>query len=143
MSIEEHLVTCGSITFISTKRKNRPNGLKKPYEYVLSREKTKEFYEKLQRYIGNLNTETEKFQCSGITKKSLTLGIRLDLFLLGYKHGLCRTPEGVSEEHWKTACKDIQAIYFEYLGEDARIYDEPYTVNDKFQARHETYIAYE
>ena len=68
-------------------------------------------------------------------------GIRLNLFLLGYKFGYCGDPdEGISRKDWQQITKKVQEIYFKYLGKDARIYAEKYTVEDKFQARHETYI---
>lgn len=145
MSIKEHLVdvpsNVGIITVIDTSRKNRPKGLRKPYEYILSTQDGKKLYDEL-----NVLLDTQKSLCqfASVSKKSLSLGVRLDVFVLAYTPGLCGKHDecGLTRIQWKELCKGIQEILFKYLGKDARIYADRYTKKDKFQARIEIYIAY-
>jgi hypothetical protein len=145
MSIQEHLVdvpsNVGTITIIDTSRKNRPEGLRKPYEYILSTQDGKTLYDELNVL---LNTQKNICQFAAVTKKSLSLGMRLDVFVLAYTPGLCGEHDecGLTRIQWKELCKGIQEILFKYLGKDARIYADRYTKKDKFQARIEIYIAY-
>lgn len=146
MSIKEHLVdvptNVGIVTFIDTSRKNRPKGLRKPYEYVVSIEDGKKLYDELKAL---LKPQEQACQCAGVNRKALSRGVRLEVFVLGYTPGLCGPNDdrtGLQKAQWQTLCKDVQNILFKYLGKDARIYADRYSKKDKFQARIEAYIAY-
>lgn len=131
----------GNVEYIGVYRQNRPKGLRKPYEYILGTKDCKALLEEL-KFLKAYEKE-DKFQFSGVTKKSVSKGIRFDLFLLAYKKGLCGVEkEGTSEAEWNEVCEKVQQILFKYLGEDALMYAEPYSDDDKFQARFETYIMY-
>lgn len=145
MSIKEHLINIptnvGTITIINTSRKNRPKGLKKPYEYVISIKDGKNLYDELNEL---LKPYQKICQCASVYKKSLSIGIKLNVFVLAYAIGLCGKNDecGLNKKQWNELYKNIQNIIFKYLGKDARIYADRYTKKDKFQARIETYIAY-
>lgn len=138
--IHEVPTNIGTVTFIQTIRKNRPQGLKKPYEYILPVKQAKALYDELNDYLKlKIN-----YQCAGISRKNITKGIRFNLFLLGYTEGLCGrgSKVNVTEIDWLETCKHIQMILIKYLGKDATIYADRYCTTDKFQCRFETYIAY-
>lgn len=144
MSIKEHLVdvqtNIGVITYIETTRKNRPAGLKKPYEYILTKKQFDRFYAAVQAY---LKPWERKLQCAGISKKAVSKGVRLDLFVLGYKPGLCGDPnEGVTRKEWQTICRELQDLFWKHLAKDANLYSEQYAAEDKFQSRLNTYVAF-
>lgn len=145
MSRKEHLVdiptNVGTITVIETTRKNRPKGLRRPYEYVLPLKEAKALHDGLRDALKD--AESLGFQCSLVSRKGLSYGIRLHVFLLGYRPGLCGTPEGVSPSLWGETVRAVQRLLTKHLGRDARVYAEPYSQDDKFQARFETYIMHE
>lgn len=140
----------GEVTLIHVARQNRPAGLKKPYEYVLSIEQVNALFDELKALIKPGNSKG--LQCAGLWKKATTKGIRLNVFCLGFRVGLCGdhpdNARGVTAEYWTEICEGIQNILQKFLGEDAKIYAEPYVENEpamghhKFQARFETYIMY-
>ena len=144
--MNEHLVdvqtNIGTVTLIQTVRKNRPKGLKRPYEYILPLRKCTELYYELSMLLRPYN---KICQCAFVSKKSISRGIRLNLFVLGYVAGLCGPKDsrtGINKKEWESLCKKVQDIFFKYLGKDARIYMEDFVEKDKFQMRFETYIAY-
>jgi len=134
----EHLrtVQCdgiGAVEFIQVERANLPKGLRKPYEYVVSIKKGLELYTALFKYLKK-QEKTGRFQCCGVSKKALAKGIRL--FVLS---DYANAPMQIE---WEEFCEKVQKILFRHLGQDAKIYADPYTTTDKFQARYETYILY-
>ena len=130
----------GIVTFIQTTRQNRPKGLKKPYEYILPLKKANALYEGLRNYI---KPKAAAYQCALVSKKGLSKGIKLGVFLLGYKPGLCGPgDDGVLPNEWVETCNHVQDLLTKYLGEDAKIYADEYTEDEKFQVLFETYIAY-
>jgi hypothetical protein len=145
MSQKEHLVdvqtNIGTITYVETTRKNRPDGLRKPYEYVLPMKRAKELSEELR--AGLKDSHEKGFQCSLVERKGLASGIRLHVFVLGYKPGLCGANDGVSPALWGETVRGVQRLLTGYLGKDARAYVEPYSNDKKFQLRFETYVMYE
>lgn len=165
MTIKEHLVDIpfsgGTMTIIDTSRKNRPAGLKKPYEYILPQEDVNKLFDELKVFLkpheGWLKrySKTKTCQFASIDKKNLSLGVKLNLFILAHAPGLMGPPptvedkehwehytSGVNKAEWDKLCKDIQDTFFKYLGKDARIYAEPFYKDKKFQARLQIYIAY-
>lgn len=142
MSQKEHLVnistTTRTITVIETRRKNRPEGLRKPYEYVLSMKEVEALCDELR--AGLKDAESKGFQCSLVSRKGLTKGIWLSFFLLGYRPGFGTA--GVSPTLWGETVRVVQRLLTKYLGKDARVYAEPYSNDKKFQARFETYIMF-
>lgn len=131
----------GTIQIIATTRVNRPVGLRKPYEYVVSIKRFKKHFDKINKVFENIK-EGETFQHAGIWKKSISKGIKLDIFMLGYAIGSCGNNSGVTEKQWNETINKIQKQITYLLGEDAQMYVEPYCDNKKFQARFQTYIMY-
>ena len=127
----------GTVGFIQTSRKNRPK-IRKPYEYELTPAKTNKLNDVLKKYLKCY--DNGMLQCVLVEKKGLMHGIRLHIFLLGYKPGLCGTPEGITKEGWEKVTKDVQDILNKYLGPEAKAYIEEFSEKDKFQFRFETYI---
>ena len=131
----------GPITVIETRRKNRPAGLRKPYEYVLPMKEVNELVSELRAALKGL--KEKGFQCAGVTRKGLAKGVKIDFFILGYKPGLCGSPEGVTLPQWEYVTNLVQDILTAYLGADAKAYIEPYSMIEKFQSRWEAYVMYE
>lgn len=147
MSNKEHLhnieTNVGTVTIIQTVRKNRPTDLRKPYEYKVPATKCQKLLKELSDFLKPL--ENRFFQYAGAWYSPCKYGIRFNLFLMGYSKGLCGPNDkraGVTPTNWKKTCNFVQNKLFKYLGKDARMYHEPYSTTDKFQARFETYIAY-
>lgn len=141
----------GELGYVGVYRQNRPEGLKKPYEYVLPTAKAKKLYDDLAKLFKGLemgygkkrDAEGDKLQCAGPSKKSVSQGMRLNVFALGYTYGLCgEEGEGCSQEFWEDLCEKFQDTLVKYLGPDALIYAEPYSKEEKFEARFETYIMF-
>lgn len=131
----------GKCTLIATVRTNRPKGLRKPYEYVLFVEKAKSLYNDLNALF---KEKEPAYQIATVWKTGLTRGMKLKVFCLAYRPGFCGPGEGgVNREDWEATCRAIQDVLIKYLGEDAAIYADRYSDDEKFQARFETYIAYE
>lgn len=145
MSRKEHLcvvpTNVGTITVIGTTRKNRPAGLRKPYEYVLPIRGANTLVKELRDALKD--AERNGFQCSMAKTKAVSRGIKLELFLLGYRPGLCGTPEGVSKALYGETVRAVQRALTSHLGLDARVYADPYSQDDKFQMRFETYVMYD
>jgi len=145
MSQKEHLheipTSIGPITVIGTERKNRPAGLRKPYEYVVPLTAAEALVKELRS--GLKDAEGKGFQCSLVSRKGLTRGIKLEIFLLGYRPNLCGDPTGVSPALYGETVRLVQRTLNKCLGMDARMYAEPYSNDRKFQARFETYIMFE
>lgn len=165
MTIKEHLVDVpffgGSMTVIDTHRKNRPANLKKPYEYILPQKDVDMLVDELQAILKphmgwtKRYSKTKTCQYASINKVALAHGVRLDLFILAHARGLTGPvpstsdkeqwegyTHGVKKTEWDKLRKDIQAVFFKYLGKDARIYAEPFSKDKKFQAVLRLYIAY-
>lgn len=133
----------GNIEIIDTRRKNVPEGLRKPYEYRLTTAACVNLYEELRELLKPWQL---KCQFASVQQKMLRRGIRLNLFVLAYTPGLCGaadTVTGVRRLQWRAICKLLDCTLINFLGEDAQMYAEPYNTSDKFQARFETYIAYQ
>ena len=133
--------TVGPITVISTRRKNRPAGRCKPYEYVLPMKESAALVAELRAALKDL--EKKGFQCAAVWRKGLAKGVKVSFFILGYKPGLCGTTTGVTLPEWEAVTKLVQDILTEYLGEDAKAYIEPYSEDAKFQSRWEAYVMHE
>lgn len=131
----------GPISYINTSRKTRPAGLRKPYEYVVPKKNADTKYAALRDFLKSQSRE--KFQCSYASKKGVSKGFKLNVFLLGYKVGLCGDRSGCTPEEWDALTKQTQNMIFDMLGNDAEMYIDAYSADDKFQARIETYVAYQ
>lgn len=133
----------GNIEIIDTRRKCVPAGLRKPYEYRLTTAACVNLYEELR---GVLQPWQASCQIASVQWRMLKRGIRLDLFVLAYTPGACGavdTVTGVRRLQWRAICKQLENVLINFLGEDAQMYADPYSTSDKFQARFETYIAYQ
>ncbi len=133
----------GNIEIIDTRRKNVPEGLRKPYEYRLTTADCVNLYEGLRELLKPWQL---KCQFASVQRKLLTRGIRLNVFVLAYTPGFCGDADaetGVRRLQWRGMCKQLENVLINFLGEDAQMYAEPYNTSDKFQARFETYIAYQ
>ncbi len=154
MPNEDYLVdvptNIGTITVIDVKRKNVPAGLKKPYEYISSLPDVNNHYNKIKDYLKdkddsrkkNLHPVPGKLQYASIDRKVVTKGIKLTVFLLGYSPRSTGDITGVTKDQWNAIVKQTQKLLFDFLGPDAEMYVEPFSTDDKFQARFETYVMY-
>jgi hypothetical protein len=138
----------GPITVIETRRKNRPVGLRKPYEYVLPLIEVNEIVSELRTALRGPTAPTMRascgvFQCAEVSCKRLARGVKIDFFILGYRPGFCGATTGVTLPQWESVTKLVQDILTSYLGDDALAYIEPYSEDRKFQSRWEAYIMYE
>jgi hypothetical protein len=131
----------GIITVLVTERQNRPAGLRKPYEYILPCAIAERKYKAIRDFLKEHGEE--KFQCSYASKKGLSRGMKFNLFLLGYSPALCGPDKRCTREEWEQAVVKTQEMVHDMLGPDARMYIDSFDPNKKFQARFETYIAYE
>ena len=113
--------------------------LKKPYEYILSVKKTQQLCDTLKKYFKS--TESKGLQCGGIITKPVSKGIKLLLFVLGYRVGLTGNETGVSKEYWQKTRNFVRETFNKFL-DDKFLYIESYTEDDKFEIRLETYIMY-
>lgn len=132
----------GPITVIETRRKAKPAGLCRPYEYVLPMKEINNLVAELRAALKDL--DDQGFQCSLVDRKGLTKGVRLHFFVLAFRKDLCGPSDGgVTRQQWEDVTKLVQGILTKYLGEDAVAYIEPYSEDDKFQSRWQAYIMYE
>ncbi len=133
----------GNIEIIDTRRKNVPEGLRKPYEYRLTTADCINLYEQLCRVLQPWQSAC---QIAAVSRKPLKRGMRLELFVLAYTPGSCGDSDavtGVRRLQWRAICKQLENCLINFLGEDAQMYADTYSTSDKFQARFETYIAYQ
>ena len=133
----------GNIEIIDTRRKCVPAGLRKPYEYRLTTAACVNLYAELHDLLRPWQAAC---QFASVQRKLLTRGIRLNVFVLAYTPGSCGavdTVTGVRRLQWRAICKQLENVLINFLGEDAQMYADPYSTSDKFQARFETYIAYQ
>lgn len=133
----------GNIELIDTRRKRVPAGLRKPYEYSLTTADCVNLYDSLQELLRPWQAAC---QFASVQRKPLTHGIRLNVFVLAYTPGLCGDADaatGVRRLQWRGMCKQLENVLINFLGEGAQMYAESYSTSDKFQARFETYIAYQ
>lgn len=148
-----HEIKSGDIIleYIHTSRSNVPKNLKKPYEYILPIAEFIALFNELHNFLEpkTLPCEFSKkpkpkpqgiYQCSGVRKKAISKGSRINIFVLGWAYD---SVSGATEEQWKETCDFIQNTLHKYLGEDANIYAEKFSKTEKFQARFETYIMYQ
>lgn len=131
----------GPVTFIVTERKERPTGLRKPYEYIVPKADFDRKFLALARYLRK-NRGNHKFQFADISKKSLSKGVRINIFLLAYVVGYTGNQSGCTQQEWEALTSKTQELFFDLLGPDGKMYIDPYTTTAKFQARIETYIAF-
>jgi hypothetical protein len=138
-------------------KSRRPAGLKRPYEYVLTTAAFSKFWKSLMKQKELLEKTVDgkklshdsngkfngKFQCAHIAKKPISCGVRLDIFVLGYKLGLTGDQSGVTKPEWDAAVKAVQQILTDALGQDAEAYVQEWNPSPrKFEIRFETYIAF-
>lgn len=133
----------GDIEIIDTRRKCVPAGLRKPYEYSMTTADCVNLYEELRELLKPWQASC---QFASVQRKLLTRGIRLNVFVLAYTPGRCgdtAAVTGVRRLQWRGMCKQLENVLINFLGADAQMYADPYSTSDKFQARFETYIAYQ
>jgi hypothetical protein len=130
----------GKMDVIVTERQNRPAGLRKPYEYILPRKEAEAKYKAIFTYLRSQSQR--KFQFASASKRGLSRGMKMNIFLLGYEPGATGDGTGCTAEEWNELTGKTQAMVHDMLGPDARMYIDPHRSKDKFQARIETYIAF-
>jgi hypothetical protein len=78
-----------------------------------------------------------------VWKKSISKGIRFNLFMSAYAPGSNQSPDGVLKEEWDTTSKQVCGILAKYLGPNLNIEIKPYSPTEKFQVKFETYIMHQ
>ena len=115
-------------------------GLRKPYQYEVSAADGKQLVKDLQDMLNPLDNNS--LQCSGVSTKPTKYGIRLDVFLLGFRPGFCGDSMGCTDIFWQGVTLGLINRLKQTLGSSVLVYVEPWTDKEKFQARFETYIKY-
>ena len=118
----------------SQKRK----GLRYPYTRTSTTKKVLAFKAKMKE-MSKLYQDI-KLQCFSITIERKTYGWKVGGFLLGYKPGLCGTPEGILKEEWEKLAQDLTALLSKLTGEPESVYMEPWSDTSKFQIRWNNYL---
>ena len=114
-------------------------GLRKPYQFELPANTAKALVADLKVW---LKPYSKKLQCDLVDKKTVTYGIKLDIFLLGYKSGFTGDETGLKAQEWESITSRIRILLQSTLGENVLMYVDPWNETSKFQARFETYIKY-
>lgn len=118
------------VGFIVTARKNTPLGLRKPYEYIAAEADVLAAKKKLKEIIKS------KTQYDCVWFKKTKYGAKLKIFV-------CDLNTKITEEFWIDHAKSIQQILYDLLGDDAKLYVEPWkNTRPRIQMRYETYIKY-
>lgn len=115
-------------------------GLRKPYEYEVTAQDARNLIADLN---ATLRHNKQLLQCGLVDKKTVTYGIRFNLFLLSYRRGLVSdSAAGCSPGQWQAITEAVVQRIKATLGDDCPVYVEPWTPDAKFQARFETYIKF-
>lgn len=111
-----------------------------PYKHALPLAKGQELIAELKKAAAPF---VRKLQCDGVRTKPVTRGVRLDIFLLGYRPGLCGegSEVGMEKKEWDDLIESFRVLIKEALGVD--IDADPWRKNQKFRLMFHTYIAYE
>jgi hypothetical protein len=113
-------------------------GLRKPYQYELPAPTIAALKATLRVVVHPYKL---LLQCELVEFKALAHGVRLNLFLLGYRPGFCGDPsKGITAAQWDICTQSVRVVLDDALGEDTPVYVEPWNPDAKFQARFETYI---
>lgn len=150
----------GKVKVISTvRRKNRPQGLRKPWDYVLSIAEIREFaqaFRPLFEEISKDQISPEAFEGPDLYRTSYVppkgefypytkpQGVEIYAAIKG-------TSTFTSEKRWDDICTRFQEILHVHLGSDANAYLGSYTPGDygdqnrcyELYARFDTHIFYE
>ena len=120
----------------------KPALLRKPYQYELPIAKAKIFLAELKALDKSYGT---KLQCSLVATKPITLGIRLDVFFLGYCPGFCgpTSSTGLTKLEWDEFTAKLYVITELALGTTVDVQYEPWSDKKKFQVNLNLYIKYE
>lgn len=113
-----------TLGIIDIHRKNRPQGLKKPYEYIVDHDVN--FEERLSKIFKQHNCKYKTLKI-----RPIKFGYKIELWMLSYE-------DETTKAEWEKLIVDIQELLTEYLGPDAVLYSEPYA--RKFQLRFETAV---
>lgn len=132
----------GEVTILMQPRHTTP-GLRKPYEYELPVADARALVKELKDYLKANGNEGKALQCDLVDTKSVKYGMRLNVFLLGFRPGLTGEPEkGIYQHEWDRIWNGLIAIIKAQLGENVSVYVEPWSDKEKFQLRFETYIKF-
>ena len=130
----------GECTFITPPVRVVP-GLRKPYECEIPAAEGKQLVKELKDMFSNL--ESASLQCVLVESKPTKYGIRLNIFLLGHRPDFCGEPhKGCNAQFWNVTTEWLATKLRETLGDWVQVYAEPWSADEKFQARFETYIKY-
>lgn len=111
--------------------------LRHPYEHALTEEQWKELYAALRRVC-----KSAKLQCDLVDRKPITYGYKINVFLLGYRPGLCGdggTSEGITQLEWDALTSTLRHVIKSAVP-SAVIHPEAWSSVKKFSFRWETYI---
>jgi len=108
-----------TISYIEIHRKNIPEGLRKPYEYVLPVKNVKQFINKINGIIKVFNGKNKNRPCY-VHRKGLSSGLhlRVQLYPKLVRYGIFSN----TSEEWEQLIEDVQKTLFKYFGEDAKMF---------------------
>jgi hypothetical protein len=113
-------------------------GLRYPYTRTSTTKKVLAFKAKMKEM--SKFYQDVKLQCFHTPVERKTYGWKVSVFMLGYKPGLCGSPEGILKEEWEKLAKDFTVLLSKLTGEPESVYMEPWSDESKFQIRWEKYL---
>lgn len=135
----------GTITVINTSRRNKPKGLKRPFEYVMKISEVKAFTDEIKAFISQfaelpLPLESQKVDYPVRPDQSQVFRTKYQLskpciwFHVSDKlhsgatlHVSIETNSfEVTQRQWQTIHTGLQAILIKHLGEDAKLFSNEY-----------------
>lgn len=141
----------GTITVINTSRRNKPKGIKRPFDYVMKINEVKALADELKIFISqfadlSLPLESQKvdypirpdqdqvFRCEySLNKPRIWLHVSDKLHSGATFHVSIKTSSfEVTQKQWNAIYTGLQEILIKHLGEDAKLY-----FNDYFEYIHE------
>jgi hypothetical protein len=135
----------GTITIINTTRRNKPKGLKRPFDYVMKISEVKALADELNVYVSqfaDLPTPLESQKVDyplrpdqdqvfrseyPLSKPRIYFDVSNKLHSGATLHVSIETSSfTVTQRQWNSICTGLQAILTKHLGEDAKLFSYEY-----------------
>lgn len=120
---------------------NRPAHIPPGYEWELPEKEVREMQEAIRRLFKSV---VKKVQCELLQVTSRKHGVRLHIFVLAYRPGLCgpnSESEGITKEEWESLVLSLDKELSRLSG--SLMYFEKWSDTRKFQIRFEAVIAFQ
>jgi hypothetical protein len=139
------LTNVGTITVIDTSRKNKPKGIKRPFEYVMKISEVKALADETKTFMSQFAELPEPSESQKVdyplrpdqdkvfrsryplSKPRIWLHVRDKLHSGSTLHVSIETSSFVvTQRQWQAICTGLQAILTKHLGEDAKLFSDGY-----------------